>query len=316
MKKGVQGMNIEPDAIVTRLVSEFGFSEQGAQIALQKVSTSHPAVQEAFEKWWRGEGLDEQLQVQGVTLKRMVERAGGNPMYAFITMADMLREPPLEVQIPLPSTIMNIETSAIVARLVSDGYTEREARRAVQSLSTSHLAVQKAFEKWWRGGELDEQLQVRGYTVKRLVERRGFKPTGAFSTMDSLLHEPEAAVKALRTPIIDNLAAFENEKASDGQEQKGAPKEEATDAERTRAETEAMIAIVEAWAKEGLIQRSQAESLLKMLITVWQRLSKDPDFDVTHVIERMPQEERKILGEAAEEAILEYHYFLPERKKR
>src|SRR5579875_2354264 len=86
-------MNIGPDAIVGRLVSEFGYTEQRAQEAVQKLSNSHPSVQEAFEKWWRGEGLDERLEVQGYTAQGLVEKRGFNPMNAFLTMDWLLREP-------------------------------------------------------------------------------------------------------------------------------------------------------------------------------------------------------------------------------
>jgi len=300
-------MNIEADAIVARMVSEFGFSEEGARRAVQSLSTSQPIVQRAFEKWWRGGGLDDQLQARGFSLKEMVEQGGRDPMMAFVIMANML--PQSEPVTQVEGTIMNIEASAVVARLVSEfGYSEQGARRAVQNLSTSHPAVQQAFAKWWRGEGLDDQLQVRGYTVRRLVERRGFNPVFALITMADLMREPDLVVQMLRRGF-DNVA-FEKEGTREGQAQKSALKAEVTDAERTRAETEATIAIVEAWTKEGLIQLPQAAILLSTLKTVQQRLSENPDFDVTPMIKRLPEKERKLLEEAAGEAILEYDYFL------
>jgi hypothetical protein len=306
-------MNIEADAIVARMVSEFGFSEEGARRAVQNLSTSHPAVQRAFEKWWRGGGLDDQLRVRGFTLKEMVEQGGRDPMMAFVIMANMLPQPEPVAQIE--GAIMNIEASTVVARLVSEfGYSEEGARRAVQNLSTSHPAVQQAFEKWWRGEGLDDQLQVRGFTVRRLVERRGFHPMFALITMADLLREPELVVQMLRRGF--DSVAFEKEGVAEGQMPERLSKEEATDAERARAETEATMAIVEAWGKEGLIQLPQAAILLTTLKTIQQRLIENPDFDATSMIKRLPEKERKILEEAAEEAFWEYDYFLPERKKR
>ena len=86
-------MNIASDAIIARIVSEFGYTEKRAEEAVQKLQTSNPAIQEAFEKWWVGEGLDEQLVVQDYTLQKLIDKHGFNPMNAFLTMDWLIREP-------------------------------------------------------------------------------------------------------------------------------------------------------------------------------------------------------------------------------
>ena len=86
-------MQIDADAIIARIVSEFGYTEKRAGEAVQKLQASNPAVQEAFEKWWLGKGLDEQLVVQGYTLQKLIDKHGFNPMNAFLTMDWLIREP-------------------------------------------------------------------------------------------------------------------------------------------------------------------------------------------------------------------------------
>jgi len=86
-------MNIEAETIVMRLVSEFDYPQKRAEEAVQKLQRSAPVIQEAFEKWWMGDGLDEQLLVEGYTLQQLVEEYDFNPMNAFLTLDWLLREP-------------------------------------------------------------------------------------------------------------------------------------------------------------------------------------------------------------------------------
>lgn len=93
---------------------------------------------------------------------------------------------------------MTIETDAIVARLISEcGYPEKDAGKVVQDLQACAPVVQAAFEQWWQGEGLDEQLVVQGYTLQQFIDTHGFNPVGAFLTMDWLIREPELALQAL-----------------------------------------------------------------------------------------------------------------------
>ena len=43
-------------------------------------------------------------------------------------------------------------------------------------------------------------MEVEGYTAQRLMQERHMKPVAAFLTLDWLLKEPAAALKALARP--------------------------------------------------------------------------------------------------------------------
>src|SRR5213076_2012050 len=93
---------------------------------------------------------------------------------------------------------MSIQSHTIVPRLVSEfGYLEKDAEKVVQDLQTCPLAVQEAFEKWWWGKGLDEQLAVQGYTLQRLIDEYDLEPIGAFLTIGWLIREPDVALQAL-----------------------------------------------------------------------------------------------------------------------
>ena len=86
-------MNLQADEIILRLVAEFGYTEKNAKGVAQKLLACTPVIQEAFEKWWRGEGLDAQLAVKGYTLKRLIEEYRFGPIAAFLDMDWLIREP-------------------------------------------------------------------------------------------------------------------------------------------------------------------------------------------------------------------------------
>ena len=91
-------MNIQPDEIIPRLVAEFSYTEKNAARVALDLQACTPAVQEAFEKWWRGEGLDPHLAVKGYTLKRLTEEYGFGPIAAFLDMDWLIREPETAAQ--------------------------------------------------------------------------------------------------------------------------------------------------------------------------------------------------------------------------
>jgi hypothetical protein len=93
---------------------------------------------------------------------------------------------------------MNIQPDEMIARLVSEfGYTEKNVARVALDLQACTPVVQEAFEKWWCGEGLDPHLEVKGYTLKRLIEEYGLGPVAAFLDIDWLIQEPERALKAL-----------------------------------------------------------------------------------------------------------------------
>lgn len=86
----------------------------------------------------------------------------------------------------------------IIPRLVTEfGYTEKSAESVARDLLACTPIVRAAFGKWWRGEGLDTSLEVKGYTLKRLIKEYGFLPLAAFLDIDWLIREPEKASRAL-----------------------------------------------------------------------------------------------------------------------
>ena len=92
-------MDIQPDEIISRdeiiprLIADFGYTEKNVERVAHNLQNCTPVVQEAFKKWWRGEGLDTHLEVKGYTLKRLTEEYGFGPIAAFLDMDWLIREP-------------------------------------------------------------------------------------------------------------------------------------------------------------------------------------------------------------------------------
>jgi hypothetical protein len=78
--------------LVTRLVSEFGYPLQGAQMVAEKLLACGPEIKAAFLYWWNEGSLDD-LVVEGYTVQRLMEEHGMNPIAAFLTLDWLMREP-------------------------------------------------------------------------------------------------------------------------------------------------------------------------------------------------------------------------------
>ena len=74
------------------------------------------------------------------------------------------------------------------------GYRPWLASQIAEKLVASDPRVKKAFWQWWQSGQLDETLDVEGFTAARLVRERGLSAVNAFATLDWLLREPELAL--------------------------------------------------------------------------------------------------------------------------
>ena len=76
-------------------------------------------------------------------------------------------------------------------------YPPTGAQMVAADLRACGPAIRAAFWQWWNAGALDADLEVEGYTLKRLAEEHGMTPIAAFLTLDWLVKEPEAALASL-----------------------------------------------------------------------------------------------------------------------
>lgn len=86
-------MNIQSRDIVERLVSECGYTQKEAELSTRDLQACTPTIQEAFERWWCGRGLDAHLEAQGYTLQRLMDEYGFAVPGAFLMIDWLLREP-------------------------------------------------------------------------------------------------------------------------------------------------------------------------------------------------------------------------------
>ena len=84
---------MEREDIVSRLITELGYTTKEAELSARDLQSSAAPVQVAFNKWWEGRGLDPHLEVQGYTLEKLTNDYGFNPIAALLTMDRLIREP-------------------------------------------------------------------------------------------------------------------------------------------------------------------------------------------------------------------------------
>ena len=89
-------------------------------------------------------------------------------------------------------------SNEIVKRLIDEfGYSEYGAQIVAKKLLPSVPEVKSAFFSWWQTGMIDNELEVEGYSVIRLLSEHDMTPIGAFLTLDWLFRDPSAAINSL-----------------------------------------------------------------------------------------------------------------------
>lgn len=88
----VRIMEIKIEELVSRLIFEFGYPEEGAKLVAEKLAACQPEIKEAFLKWW-DEGQLGTIEVEGYTLQKLMEKHSLKPIAAFLTLDWLAREP-------------------------------------------------------------------------------------------------------------------------------------------------------------------------------------------------------------------------------
>jgi hypothetical protein len=86
----------------------------------------------------------------------------------------------------------------VITRLTDEfKYPAKGAQLVATKLQALTLEIRPYFEAWWFGGPIPD-LQIEGFTVRKLMEEHGMNPIASFLTLDWLAREPEKALASLR----------------------------------------------------------------------------------------------------------------------
>lgn len=80
------------EKIIERLVSEFNYPRQGAEIVFDKLKCLDPKLREEFGIWWDG-GEKPSYSVVGYTIEKLQKEHHLNTIAALLTLDWLIREP-------------------------------------------------------------------------------------------------------------------------------------------------------------------------------------------------------------------------------
>jgi hypothetical protein len=83
---------MDEQKLIPRLMSEFDYPYQGAQLVVVKLQNSNQQIQTAFQIWWEGGELPD-LTIEEYSVARLMNEHGMNPVAAFLTLDWLMREP-------------------------------------------------------------------------------------------------------------------------------------------------------------------------------------------------------------------------------
>jgi hypothetical protein len=89
---------LNTQALVARLVDEFGYPEAGAKLIAADLAACREPVANAFLRWW-DTGRMPEVEIQGYTVQRLMREQGMNPVAAFLALDWLNREPEKALQI-------------------------------------------------------------------------------------------------------------------------------------------------------------------------------------------------------------------------
>jgi len=78
--------------LVSRLISDFGYSEWEAKPVAEDLVTCTPLVKTAFKHWWNTGEIGD-LEIQGYTVKQLMGYRNMNTIAAFLTLDWLATEP-------------------------------------------------------------------------------------------------------------------------------------------------------------------------------------------------------------------------------
>jgi|SRR5579875_1066556 len=93
----------------------------------------------------------------------------------------------------------HFDVADLLPRMISElGYKPAVAEGVASRLIRADPRIKGAFWRWWETGEIDNSVEIEGYTAGRLTAEHKLKPVAAFSALAWLQADPQQALSTLR----------------------------------------------------------------------------------------------------------------------
>ena len=91
------------------------------------------------------------------------------------------------------------------------GYSDKGADRAVEKLGRLEEPVASAFVAWWEDRTISGP-EVSGYSIERLINKKGMSPPAAILAMNWLHTDHDLALETLDRPRYDTITAHTDDR--------------------------------------------------------------------------------------------------------
>lgn len=92
---------------------------------------------------------------------------------------------------------MTLHLRKVKERLLELGFSPEEADEVAERLLRLSGQTRQALESWMATGEIDTTLDIKGYTIPRLMKEFGMTFPAALLTLEWIIRSPEEAISAL-----------------------------------------------------------------------------------------------------------------------
>ncbi|HAQ37888.1 MAG TPA: hypothetical protein DCQ58_05205 [Saprospirales bacterium] len=162
------------------MIHEFGFSENEANLSIEKIQNFSEEYQLFFMNWFLSRTIPS-LKVGSFDFEEYMQEFDKNPIEVFILFNWMAS---------------NEEVLKIAEKLIQLNYQKNMVERTVKKILRFESETKALFDDWLEYGN-EPEITVENYTYRMLIDTFEMKPIGAFITLNWLIIEPETAKAAL-----------------------------------------------------------------------------------------------------------------------
>lgn len=83
---------MESEWLINRLINEYQYSPKGALVVAEKIAGAQPIIKQSFFEFLDSHEIPE-IEVEGYTIKRLIDQHDMKPPAAFLTLDWLMRSP-------------------------------------------------------------------------------------------------------------------------------------------------------------------------------------------------------------------------------
>ena len=204
--------------VVRKMLLEDGYKEKDVEIKLAALAKNDARLQPVINAYLLNRTIDPDFNVDGLTMKIIMEKYSCNFWYALDSMEYYLKHPErAKILIEAPHAtvgknapekvkeekpMLTFDKEVVRKMLLEDGYEEKDVEIKQNRLRKINVKLQPVLDSYLVNRTISPDFNVNGLTMKIIMEKYSCNFWNAIGFMDSFLDDPEGAKLLVEAPPI------------------------------------------------------------------------------------------------------------------